>query len=628
MRTSAHAVMPALSAPWLVAGLSLFALSVMTPVAVVVLSDGQIERAPALGVEKAADQTLQPSDKGNQSEFWRHISEAEIIPGLGLGDVVLGDAASAHLHRLPSQTISYFESGGDLETQVYDVPLGTASLQIVSRSDDGLIDEVRMVAPPCFGPTDAMQPWTALPALSGGISIGSHKSRVLAQLGEPQLDGQNAIGPMMPTTWLTYDGLRVRLCQSTQIVTAIVVRKPDTKPGIADLLAALSARGLAVPEELDTEGPSERLATDAARGPEPDSLRSAYRRVTRHAPAISPVGPARAPEQTQMAAAGIPGEAATLAGIGAPAMLPVKRGPRSIAEIPADAGLSPAQLDTAHPDVRPTALVTAVEQAPQTGFGTAIAPMPAIDLQLPQIGALADRGPSVQTTVLHSDVPSDLPPELVVAAAMPDLPESVPALLAQTPVNAVYGPIVAISTMSAPQIDGSDVAHVAHAAAPRPEAVLAVAALPESVSMLHASTTEGALKLSNRKVRAVQLRLLLLGHDPRGIDGTLGDNSRKAVAAFQETLELTPTGYLDADLIETLYVKAKPRYRAWRAEQRAKEVRLAARAEPVLKSQIPAARRSPECARDANGIIRGKQSISCDFNILGEGLSALLGLRG
>ena len=49
----------------------------------------------------------------------------------------------------------------------------------------------------------------------------------------------------------------------------------------------------------------------------------------------------------------------------------------------------------------------------------------------------------------------------------------------------------------------------------------------------------------NVDLRADQIRLTYLGHDPRGVDGVMGKGTRKAVSAFQQTAGLPVTGELD-----------------------------------------------------------------------------------
>lgn len=49
----------------------------------------------------------------------------------------------------------------------------------------------------------------------------------------------------------------------------------------------------------------------------------------------------------------------------------------------------------------------------------------------------------------------------------------------------------------------------------------------------------------NVDLRADQIRLTYLGHDPRGVDGMMGKGTRKAVSVFQEKVGLPATGELD-----------------------------------------------------------------------------------
>ncbi len=65
----------------------------------------------------------------------------------------------------------------------------------------------------------------------------------------------------------------------------------------------------------------------------------------------------------------------------------------------------------------------------------------------------------------------------------------------------------------------------------------------EKLQAAFARYAEGPLP--SLEVRAAQLRLLYLGHDPRGIDGFLGPRTAAALGAFQEREGLPVTGVLD-----------------------------------------------------------------------------------
>lgn len=149
-------------------------------------------------------------------------------------------------------------------------------------------------------------------------------------------------------------------------------------------------------------------------------------------------------------------------------------------------------------------------------------------------------------------------------------------------------------------------------------------------------TTEGELNLNRRARFQTQVRLALLGHDPKGIDGIFGEGTRNAIAALQETEALPPTGYLDAFTLALLKEKSEQNYADWRA-RRIKKRKQAARVVPktvpvrMAPQRIatsPRARRAPACARDRKGIIISNQSFDCDLNVLRESLGLLFGKNG
>lgn len=83
-----------------------------------------------------------------------------------------------------------------------------------------------------------------------------------------------------------------------------------------------------------------------------------------------------------------------------------------------------------------------------------------------------------------------------------------------------------------------------------------------------AADAETALRLSPAARRAVQARLMLAGHDPRGIDGIFGPGTRAALAAWQEASRLPATGYLDAEALARLERSTESEYAAWTERQR------------------------------------------------------------
>lgn len=150
------------------------------------------------------------------------------------------------------------------------------------------------------------------------------------------------------------------------------------------------------------------------------------------------------------------------------------------------------------------------------------------------------------------------------------------------------------------------------------------------------ATSEKNLNLDRRARRQAQVRLALLGYDPKGIDGIFGEGTRSAIAALQAKESLIETGYLDAFTLALLNEKSETNYANWRAKrakQRAK--RLVKKRQPKVMPSAPQRiaasppkRRAPGCARDKKGVIISNQSFDCDLNVLRESLGSLFGSAG
>ncbi len=60
------------------------------------------------------------------------------------------------------------------------------------------------------------------------------------------------------------------------------------------------------------------------------------------------------------------------------------------------------------------------------------------------------------------------------------------------------------------------------------------------------------LNLDRRAIAEIQARLSVLGFDPNGIDGVMGRGSRAAIFAWQESLDIPKTGFLNVRQLEKL----------------------------------------------------------------------------
>ena len=217
-----------------------------------------------------------------------------------------------------------------------------------------------------------------------------------------------------------------------------------------------------------------------------------------------------------------------------------------------------------------------------------------------------------------------------LASETPAMPEaSMP-----TPLLAFNGDAFRISSdvsLSAGDVTNNDVLLAFLGKTPgRPEPVRSEAGL--TLVSASSEAAEKALKLGRKARWRAQLRLALLGYDPRGIDGIFGGGTRNAIASLQKAEALPSTGYLDETTLALLKRKSQRRYTNWlakRARLQAErlERELAASA-PQQVATVPAARRATGCARDDQGVIISNQSFGCDLNVLREGLGSLFGTSG
>lgn len=75
--------------------------------------------------------------------------------------------------------------------------------------------------------------------------------------------------------------------------------------------------------------------------------------------------------------------------------------------------------------------------------------------------------------------------------------------------------------------------------------------------------SETALSLDKQAIRDIQARLLVLGHDPNGIDGVIGRGVRSAVKGWQESRSADANGYLNETQVIELRKQSQAALDAW-----------------------------------------------------------------
>ncbi|MEE9455302.1 MAG: peptidoglycan-binding domain-containing protein [Paracoccaceae bacterium] len=113
--------------------------------------------------------------------------------------------------------------------------------------------------------------------------------------------------------------------------------------------------------------------------------------------------------------------------------------------------------------------------------------------------------------------------------------------------------------------------------------------------------TEDAMEMSRKQRTVIQRRLVLLGYDPRGVDGVFGPGSRAAIEKWQGENELPTSGYFNENQVEFLNVMSEAAYSKWRNRPRQYYDRNG-------------------CLREASGKIIEGRSFGCDMNAAGQSL--------
>lgn len=124
-------------------------------------------------------------------------------------------------------------------------------------------------------------------------------------------------------------------------------------------------------------------------------------------------------------------------------------------------------------------------------------------------------------------------------------------------------PVPAGSTAAAGTAEVTE-APDASAVLPAPETTPSVGPADEA--------TEAVLALDESGWRDVQARLLVLGHDPNGIDGQAGIGTRRAISAWQSEAGIPVNGYLAADHMALLVSASQDALDLWLQDSTNKEL--------------------------------------------------------
>lgn len=80
------------------------------------------------------------------------------------------------------------------------------------------------------------------------------------------------------------------------------------------------------------------------------------------------------------------------------------------------------------------------------------------------------------------------------------------------------------------------------------------------------SAAEKSLGLGRSEIAELQVRLKLLGYDPKGIDGVAGKGMRKAISDWQTDRMLPSSGFFDGRQLQKLHEETANEFSAWVAQ--------------------------------------------------------------
>jgi peptidoglycan hydrolase-like protein with peptidoglycan-binding domain len=86
---------------------------------------------------------------------------------------------------------------------------------------------------------------------------------------------------------------------------------------------------------------------------------------------------------------------------------------------------------------------------------------------------------------------------------------------------------------------------------------------PDSTYQAATQATDRALGLDRNGVRDLQSRLTAMAFEPKGIDGLMGQNTRKAISAWQKRDGIPATGYLDKPQLAALKQASQAALDSW-----------------------------------------------------------------
>ncbi len=589
---------------WAIFGCGLFVIALSVPIATVQYFPAQ--DADGITGDAAVKATEQIVDAGKASDIPGQSTQvvdplramlavSEIEPGRGVGDIRLGDALEQTLDVLPKPSYTSFETDGTKAEHVYGFTLGPTDFEIRAVGEVQRVTSLSLSVRDCHALLYYQPRQEGIPSTVDGLSIGSHQSRVIAQYGEPLAGKPRAPipGPMLQPIKQNYPGMNLVYCPDYNLLREIAVVEMPKEPVAEPLVAEKQ------PTEPQVSEPVIAAIDDTPPTvmPGPDAIASAQGAGADAVPLIAGTGLAGGKARGETQPQGL-------------------AEPNALADLTNPTALQPLAGQLTEPPARAPDLTSDVEV--DTAHRLAVAP------PTPEPGIVS--GSAAEALATPDETLSTAPSVVAEAAPPPnyaaggdDRQDFAPGPDGTDDLN--LAPEDSAVASGQPKLDrlvGPSLAELWVPGGTYEETVQRSAALGSAPA-----EAEQELALTQGERRRLQIRMRLMGHNPKGIDGVFGPNTREAIYDVQSAANLPTTGYIDAETRSLILDKSQVAYRDW---VRSLPKRQARETAPLTMSRMPVARNAPECKRDESGTIISNQSWDCDVTVLQEGLRSLTSL--
>ncbi|MEM9139503.1 MAG: hypothetical protein AAGB15_06695, partial [Pseudomonadota bacterium] len=253
-----------LSPAWALAGAGLFAIAIAAPVFVVDLSDalkrGAVPEAPVKA--QITERTEVESAKAPPT-MRNRLAGSLIVAGSGIGPLTVGKSLDQVAEHLPRHAWQAFRMEDDTLIRQMGFSIGAADLLVEGPNASGDVTSIQVGFATCDSVERLEQGQSLLPVTRDGLSLGSHRSRVISRLGTPVSGAPLAPipGPMRQTREQTHPGIIFGFCPESDLVRTIRIEGQDgLTPDAETMVSIAPAVSISLPSPSESSATADGLA--------------------------------------------------------------------------------------------------------------------------------------------------------------------------------------------------------------------------------------------------------------------------------------------------------------------------------------------------------------------------------